>query len=439
MLKPIRPQNSPETLISQAFFPLPFAPSLEFNSPAHGTWNIVHTGMQIPEAHQIYVCAANCMRGVVLTAAEMNASERFSMVILEEGDLLEGTVEDITIEGTADAIRKLPKRPPAVLLFTVCLHHFLGCDLDRIYRELREQFPNIVFFRCYMDPIMQKHGLTPDQKLRKAMLDAFPPCEASVHSISILGSDFALSERCELRSVLQENGYHAREIQDCSTFSHYFNLATSELFLSLYPAGKYGVEQGAKRLGRRFLYLPMCFGYEEIRQNWDKVSEELGICPLDHTSFQKKCDQALQTARDIIGTTPIAIDGTFHPRPLGLARLLMEHSFVVKTVYLDGISSEEERDFRWLQANAPTLTLKATIRPEMRRMPREQEEKVLALGQKAAWFENTPYFVNLVQGGGLWGYGGILELADWMKDAFFTEKDTRDIIPRKGLGCESCV
>ena len=53
---------------------------LEFNSPAHGNWNIVHTGMLLPEAIQIYVCADNCMRGVVLTAAEMNAADRFSFV-----------------------------------------------------------------------------------------------------------------------------------------------------------------------------------------------------------------------------------------------------------------------------------------------------------------------------------------------------------------------
>ena len=77
---------------------------LEFNSPAHGNWNIVHTGMLLPEAIQIYVCADNCMRGVVLTAAEMNAADRFSFVIVEEEDLLNGNLEDVTIEGVADVL-----------------------------------------------------------------------------------------------------------------------------------------------------------------------------------------------------------------------------------------------------------------------------------------------------------------------------------------------
>ena len=63
--------------IKDASFPTPFVSALEYNSPVHGNWNIVHTGMQVPESIQIYVCADNCMRGVVLTAAEMNAADRF--------------------------------------------------------------------------------------------------------------------------------------------------------------------------------------------------------------------------------------------------------------------------------------------------------------------------------------------------------------------------
>ena len=56
---------------------------LEFNSPAHGNWNIVHTGMLLPEAIQIYVCADNQSE---LFSNEMNARDRFSFVIVEEED-----------------------------------------------------------------------------------------------------------------------------------------------------------------------------------------------------------------------------------------------------------------------------------------------------------------------------------------------------------------
>ena len=41
--------------IADAKFPAPFVSGLEYATPARGTWNIVHTGMLIPEAHEIFV------------------------------------------------------------------------------------------------------------------------------------------------------------------------------------------------------------------------------------------------------------------------------------------------------------------------------------------------------------------------------------------------
>ena len=70
------------------------------------------------------------MRGVVLTAAEMNAADRFSFVLVEEQNLLSGNLEDITIEGVTDVLNKRKNHPEAVLLFTVCLHHFVGSNLN---------------------------------------------------------------------------------------------------------------------------------------------------------------------------------------------------------------------------------------------------------------------------------------------------------------------
>ena len=44
---------------------------LSYSSPCRGAWNIVHYGTLVPEGHQIYVCPVSCLRGVVLTTAEM--------------------------------------------------------------------------------------------------------------------------------------------------------------------------------------------------------------------------------------------------------------------------------------------------------------------------------------------------------------------------------
>ena len=461
MLKRVGGEINPEgavITIGEADFPVPFPLGLEFNSPAHGNWNIVHTGMLMPEAIQIYVCADNCMRGVVLTAAEMNAADRFSFVTVEEENLLNGNLEDVTIEGVTDVLNKLEKKPKAVLLFTVCLHHFLGCDLDRVYEELGTRFPEIVFVRCFMDPIMQKHGLTPDQKLRKAMYDPLITKEPDPLTVTLVGSDFVLDESSDIKRLLRSTGHTLRELPACKTWAEYQQLGSAEIFVSCYPPAKYGAAMLTERLNRTHLYLPGSFDYEEIKEEirnlikelqagWsredtsntkcaDITSEEIeAFCQREITL----CEDSINHAKSIIGGTPVVLDYLYHPRPLGLAKLLLEHGFHVTTVYLDSISPEEKPAFDWLKFHHPDLELRATIQTKMRVLPRGTEGKVLAIGQKAAWFSGSRNFVNMVQGGGLWGFDGIRRTMELMTEAFLEEKDPEDLIVRKGWGCESCI
>ena len=428
--------------MEDASFPKPFASKLEYNSPVHGNWNIVHTGMQVPETIQIYVCAENCMRGVVLTAAEMNAADRFSYVIVEEKDLLYSNLEELTIEGVTDVLNKRGDHPKAVLLFTVCLHHSLGSNLKYIYRKLEERFPDICFIRCYMDPIMQKHSLTPDQKLRKAMYDPLPVCEADEKTVSVLGSDFVLDESSDIKRLLKRYGYRVRELPACNTWQELLEMSRGRLFLNCYPAGKYGMEAQAKRLGREHLYLPGSFSYEEIENQLKQLTDMLGLPELTEEELAHEraaCEEKLAETKNLMGEMPIVLDYLYHPRPLGLAKLLLTHGFCVKAIYLDGISPEEKEDFLWLQEHASELELIATIQVKMRVLPRGGEEKVLAIGQKAAYFSRSRHFVNLVQGEGLYGFDGIRRTAELMMDAYRNEKDTERLVIQKGWGCECCL
>ena len=74
------PESTGCVPIGRASCPAPFPHGLEFSPPCRGTWNIGHTGMLIPEAHQIFICASGCLRGGVLTAAEMGLMGRFSSI-----------------------------------------------------------------------------------------------------------------------------------------------------------------------------------------------------------------------------------------------------------------------------------------------------------------------------------------------------------------------
>jgi hypothetical protein len=45
----------------------------------------------------------------------------------------------------------------------------------------------------------------------------------------------------------------------------------------------------------------------------------------------------------------------------------------------------------------------------------------------------------MIENGGSWGFGSLTFIAEEMVRAVKEEKDTRDLVPRKGLGCASCI
>ena len=422
--------------IADAVFPSPFGSGLEYATPARGTWNIVHTGMLIPESHEIFVCAASCLRGVVLTAAEMNAQERFSTIEIKEHNLFEGDMENLLIEGVTDILEKLPKRPPAVLVYTSCVHYFAGSDLEMIYRELRARFPDIDFTDCYMNPIMRKSGLTPDQLMRSRLYMLLKEREKNEKAVAIIGNDLPTREESELMQILKSADLKVQEITSCKTYIEYQEMAESSLYISYHAAAVAGGEMLEERLGGRHLYLPFSFDYKEIENGFFRLGEVLKVNIPDFTEKKDVCEKLKKETYELIGNTPISIDYTYCPRPLGLAKMLLDAGFCVNKVYIDAITAEEKADFTYMQKNYPELLLYPTVHAGMRFMAKKEKSQVLAIGQKAAYFENTNHFVNVVEGGGMFGFDAVIHTLELMQEAYKKEKDMRRLIQIKGMGCD---
>ncbi|MBR5178839.1 MAG: nitrogenase [Lachnospiraceae bacterium] len=508
-------ENGAVVRMGDASFPVPFSGGLEYSSPARGTWNIVHTGMLIPEVHEIFVCAASCLRGVVLTAAEMNALDRFSTVEVKENNLLDGNLEELLIDGVSDIINKLEKRPPAVLVYTSCVHHFTGCDWGVMFGTLRERFPDIDIVDCYMNPTLRKSGLTPDQIMRRQLYALLKPRKINSNAVAIIGNDLPTKENSDLYKILKSSGLKIHEITSCKTYAEYQEMAESALYFTYYPAAKAGGDTLAKRLGGKHIYLPYSWDYDEIIHSLEHVKNEIiknrtndVLCNRlnsnnisentitdnengekinnkeDNNSADKikentektketttaelykneiaLCEKAFEKALAMIGDTPIAIDYTFCPRPISVAKMLLTHGFNVKRIYLDSFTGEEKADYEFLKDYYPDLELYATVNVKSRfmascnsSMSRDSDDQIqnntgelgenkdfrskwLAIGQKAAYFLNTNYFVNIVEGGGMFGFEAIIDTLELMRDAFVNIKDMRSLVQIKGLGCGNC-
>lgn len=419
-----------------------FTSGLEFNPPAHGTWNIVHIGMLVPESHQVYVCATNCMRGVVLTAQEMGAEDRFSCVLLHEEDIVRGTVEEITREGVSDVLEKLAARgclPRCVMVFPVCTHLFLGVSMSRVYAELERRWPEVDFVRAFMDPISRKR-ITPDQRLRREMLSPIQALPADATLVAHIGSDFALDADADLRRMAEGAGVTIASVHDAATYDEFLGLGAAGTILCTYPSADLGARTLARRLGRSYLYLPKTFDADEVERQTRAFATVTGTPLPDFACERAQVASELERARQTLGNRAVEIDALSHPTPFALARMLVEAHVTVTRVYADATATDDEaRDLLWLKEHQPGFEVWAMTKADMRLQARDRGDEVVAIGQRAAWFSGTAHFVNMVEGGGLWGFAGMREMARRLAWAATHEQDARDIIVCKGLGCASVI
>ncbi len=487
---------------------MPFYEGLEYSSPARGMWNIAQTGLLIPEAHEIFVCAKGCLRGVVLTAAEMGALDRYSAIEVREENVLYGGMEELMIEGVTDILGKLSYRPRAVLLFISCQHFFLAYEQKPVFDALRKRFPEIHFLDCYMIPTLRKSGMPPMVRMKVQMTRLWEkrPDKQEKESdrreknagaekeigepgsvpkkVNLIGSNLSVARTSELVRIVEAAGYELWEVQRCRTFDEYLAMAEAELNLIYEPAALPAAEDLKKRLDWAYLYLPFTYDFTTLEKNYGRLAEALGTETPDLTADRVRAEQAIAHAREVIGETPVAVDYTFTFRILSFARMLLMHGFCVTEIFADSFVPEEREDFAWIRAQHPEVAISATSRPAMRflhgekkrvdRMIVHEEEKcgaqmdamehtaadslsekegktdspaeqtggekaALAVGQKAAYFVGTDHFVNVAESGGYFGFDGIVQVMGLMEDAFLHTKDRKNLIQRKGYGCESCL
>lgn len=412
----------------------PFDVGLEYGCPARGTWNIVHTGFLIPDSHQIFVCASNCLRGVVLTAAEMGTIGRFSTVTIKEENVLNGNMEELLIDGVSNVIKNLNYKPRAILIYTSCIHHFMALDMNLCFNTLRKKFKNIKFTDCYMNPIMRKSGFTPDELMRMQLYSLLEKTDNKDMGINICGNNFKTDDTSDLIRLISKSKYKVRDICTCKNFDEYLEMSKSRFNITYLPVAKKGLDIISKNLDQENIYIPISYDAEEVKKYLSKLSS---VIDFNINQFDFKEDEAMKNlleAKKVIGDTAIAIDYTFTPATLSLAKLLLDQGFNVKKIYIDTITEKNVLSELKHKYSDRDIVLYPTVNVAMRVNDRKQDEKYLALGQKAAYFTDTRYFVNEVENNGHYGFDGIKILAKNMISAIEKEKDTSSLIQQKGLG-----
>lgn len=431
-------------------FPSPFYEGLQYNAPARGVWNIVHTGMLIPESHQVYVCAQGCLRGVILTAAEMNDMERMSWVALRESDMWNGEMERRVIEGTAHIVDQLEKKPRCVLIYLSCMHMFEGCDFQIITDELSEMYPDIDFVECYMIPTMRK-TMSPDSMMKISLYEAVKKLERDEDLVALVGSNLPFDKESDVCKLIRMSGKKIWDIADAENYDQYLEMGKAGTMISFLAGADAACKQMQRRFDNMWIRTLMNFDEKKLDDSLIRLGAELGVSEADVKALLEKekaeAYAALDEAKAIIGSAEIAIDYTAFPYIIELAELLTSHEFNVTKLFSDGFPADERDAYERLVAVKSEIEVYPTNEPAMRfaaagetaENKKDETSVILAIGQKAAYFCGTEHFVDIVEGGGMYGYSAIRKLAGLLIDAFKNAKDTKKVISHKGWGCDSCL
>ena len=413
---------------------------LSYASPVRGVWNIVHIGTLVPEAHQIFVCPTSCLRGVVLTTAEMGAMDRMSTITVSEDNILDGDMEEALQRGTERVIRELPVRPRAMLIFTSCIHHFLAVNYQRVYRELRKEFPDIDFIDCYMDPIMRRKS-PPVPSLWRQIHRLLPVGEEkSKKQVNLAGNCFVYGENSDLNVMLGNAGVKVMDVNTCRTYDEFLSMASSSAVFTFHGTGAAAGRDMELRLGQKWFRMTPGYDFDVIDRELEEAAAYLEIAPPSEEEIRSEREKTLRTVEEtaaFLGDTPLSIDYTAVDRPMELALFLNEHGFHVETLFLDSFGESEEI-FGKLQKAMPELKIYQSLGWNIRRMERGYDGKIVAIGQKSAYFHDTDYFVNIVENDGMYGYRGIRRLMELIRDAAEHKKPMRELVQVKGWGCSCC-
>jgi len=411
---------------------------LSYASPVRGVWNIVHIGTLVPQSHEIFVCPTSCLRGVVLTTAEMGAMDRLSTITVGEDNILEGDMEEALQRGTERVIEELPERPRAMLIYTSCIHHFLAVNYHRVYKILRKKYPDIDFIDCYMDPIMRRKSPAVPSLWRQ-IHRLLTPAQQTKKQVNLVGNCFPYLEHSDLTVFLQERGIKVMDVNTCKDYDEFLSMAASCANFTFHNTANAAGKDMKIRLEQEWIRMRPGYIYDEIDEDMRKAAQflEIECLPEDEIAgWRARAEEAAQKTAQILAGTPVSVDYTAVDRPLELAIYLLEHGFKVASVFID-VFTESEDIFRKLQKMAPDLKIYQSVGWNIRRMERGFDGKIVGIGQKSAYFHDTDYFVNIVENDGMYGYRGIIRLMKLLAEAAAQTKPMRELVQIKGWGC-SC-
>ena len=192
--------------------------SASFEKAERSCFNLTHYAKLIPESHAVFVMPPGCSRILRLSSIEEGMSHRFTMFNLEQSDIINGSVEDLLLEGAERTLKRLTedgRRPKILSVFASCVDSFIGTDREFVIEQLQEKYPDVIFFNLAVDPI-NRDSLPPLVRVHNTITALFEKT-GSTRTANWLGHYLRPDENHPLLLKLQQSDITSRHLLDCKT------------------------------------------------------------------------------------------------------------------------------------------------------------------------------------------------------------------------------
>ncbi|MBQ1187734.1 MAG: hypothetical protein IIX62_01470 [Peptococcaceae bacterium] len=189
-----------------------------FEKAERSCFNLTHYAKLIPESHAVFVMPPGCSRILRLSSIEEGMSHRFTMFNLEQSDIINGSVEDLLLEGAERTLKRLTedgRRPKILSVFASCVDSFIGTDREFVIEQLQEKYPDVIFFNLAVDPI-NRDSLPPLVRVHNTITALFEKT-GSTRTANWLGHYLRPDENHPLLLKLQQSNITSRHLLDCKT------------------------------------------------------------------------------------------------------------------------------------------------------------------------------------------------------------------------------
>ena len=189
-----------------------------FEKAERSCFNLTHYAKLIPESHAVFVMPPGCSRILRLSSIEEGMSHRFTMFNLEQSDIINGSVEDLLLEGAERTLKRLTedgRRPKILSVFASCVDSFIGTDREFVIEKLQEKYPDVIFFNLAVDPI-NRDSLPPLVRVHNTITALFEKT-GSTRTANWLGHYLRPDENHPLLLKLQQSNITSRHLLDCET------------------------------------------------------------------------------------------------------------------------------------------------------------------------------------------------------------------------------